>query len=114
MKRLTVKPKVVTKKKKRIENAPHWTHAGTIAERRKALDNLTTNRQFANEVQANRIRDHLSNLQSERDRLASLRNLRRPGMEFYARRHDGIAQQIPLQQHNMNSLQGRPALVPMR
>jgi hypothetical protein len=118
MKRLTVKPKVVTKKKKkkkkRVENAPHWTHAGTIAERRKALDNLTTNRQFANEVQANRIRDHVTNLQSERDRLASLRDLRRPNMQFYARRHENITRQIPLQQHNANSLQGRPALVPMR
>jgi hypothetical protein len=61
MKRLTVKPKAVAKKKKRIENAPHWTHAGTIAERRKALEDLNTNRQFANELQANRIREHVTN-----------------------------------------------------
>ena len=113
MKRLTVKPKVVSKKK-RIENAPHWTHAGTIAERRKALEGLHTNRQFNNELQATRIREHATNLQSERDRLASLRDLRRPNMQFYARRHEGIVRQIPLHQHNANSLQGRPALVPMR
>jgi hypothetical protein len=48
MMRLTAKPEVVAKKKKkkkkkkknkkRIENTPHGTHAGTTAERRKALE----------------------------------------------------------------------------
>jgi len=114
MKRLTVKPKVVAKKKTRIENAPHWTHAGTVAERRKALEDLQTERQFANELRANRIREHVTNMQSEHDRLASLRDLRRPNMQFYAQRHQGLTQQIARSLHNMNSLQGRPALVPMR
>ena len=46
MKRFTVKSKVA-KKKKCIENAPRWTHSATLAARRKALDALQTNRQFA-------------------------------------------------------------------
>ena len=113
MKRLTVKPKVVAKKKKRIENAPHWTHAGTIAERRKALEDLNTNRQFAHELRASRLRDHVSSMQSEHDRLAGIRDLQRPTMQFYAQRHQGLARQIERNLVNMNSLQGRPALVPM-
>ena len=46
-KRLVVKGRAT--KKKRIANAPHWTHAGTIAAQRRALYQLNTNRQFRNE-----------------------------------------------------------------
>ena len=87
--RLVVKAKAA--KKKRIENAPHWSHAGTIAERRRALDDLHTNRQFRDEVNSHRLLEHVQNLESERNRLQSIRGLERPQMELFRARRDNLA-----------------------
>jgi hypothetical protein len=108
MKRLTVKPKATKKKKKRIENAPHWTQAGTVAERRKVLDTLHTNRQFSQELTANRLQDQLRTMKSERDRLGSMRDLERPGMEFYARRRERLQGEIERTRTNMRAYVARP------
>ena len=86
--RLVVKGKAA--KKKRIENAPHWSHAGTIAERRKALDDLHTNRQFRDEVISHRMLEHMHNLEAEHNRLQSIRGLERPQMEFFRARRDNL------------------------
>jgi len=110
MKRFTVKSKDA-KKKKRIENAPHWTQAGTIAERRKALDALHSNRQFSQELTANRLQDHLRTMKSERDRLASMRDLERPDMEFYARRHERLQGEIERTRNNMRAYMTRPSVL---
>ena len=105
----TVKPQV--KKKHRLENAPHWTHAGTIAERRKALDDLHTNRQWNDELKANRLVDKVESIGSELARLNSMRDLRRPGMEFYATRRDNLTTDYTQGLANIRALRHRPGLV---
>ena len=107
MKRFTVKSKVA-KKKKRIENAPHWTHSATLASRRKALDALQTNRQFAQEKAAHDKEEYITNMRSERDRLASMRDLERPGMQFFANRKRNLEQLIMGNMAEVRALTGRP------
>ena len=107
MKPFTVKSKVA-KKKKRIENAPHWTHSAPVTSRRKALDALQTNRQFAMEKAAHDKEDYIATMRSERDRLASRRDLERPGMQFFANRKRGLEQLIMGNMAEVRALTGRP------
>ena len=106
---LTVKPQA--SKKHRLEGAPHWTHAGTIAERRKALDDLHTNRQWNDELKAHRLSDRLENLNSELHRLHSMGDMRRPGMQFYADRRTDLTQQYNRGMANIRALRQRPGVV---
>ena len=108
-KTLTVKSKA--SKKKRVEGAPHWTHAGTIAARRKALDDLHTNRQWNDELKAHRLSDRLENLNSELHRLHSMGDMRRPGMQFYADRRTDLTQQYNRGMANIMALRQRPGVV---
>ena len=105
-KRLVVKGRAT--KKKRIANAPHWTHAGTIAARRRALDELHTNRQFRNEVASHRLLEHVRNLEGERNRLQSIRGLERPEMQFYRERRDNLAGLIAQNAPQVAALRHRP------
>lgn len=106
MNRFVVKAKAKAKsKKKRIENAPHWTHSGTVAERRRALDELHTNRQFTNELVAHRFTDHLANMTSELGRLNNIRDLERPGLEFFRQRRDELRRLRPGVRANIDALQ---------
>ena len=105
-KRLVVKGRAT--KKKRIANAPHWTHAGTIAARRRALDELQTNRQFRSEVASHRLLEHVHNMESERDRLRSIRGLERPEMQFYRERRDNLVGLIGQNAPQVAALRLRP------
>jgi hypothetical protein len=89
----TVKPKV-TKKKTRIANTPHWTHASTIAERHRALADARTNDYFREEVKNYRRGERLQNMRAELGRLHSMPNLRQPGNEFYANRFENVRRQL--------------------
>ena len=93
------------------QNAPHWTHAGTIAERRKALDALRTNRQFSREVAAHRWGEQVQNMTSEQNRLSEIRNLQRPAMQFYARRRAGLGRDIARMQTDIDHIRGTPNLL---
>jgi len=105
----TVKPKVT--KKKRIENAPHWTHAGTIAARRRALDDIQTTRHFNDEIRAHRLAERADNIDSELRRLDSMRDLRRPANQFYADRRDNLMQALTQARANVRALRQRPTIV---
>ena len=70
-----MKPLVIKRrpqKKKRIENAPHWTEASTIAQRRKALDDMRTNRDYRNAQIARKRLEDVQTMQGELDRLRSV------------------------------------------
>ena len=105
----TVKPQA--SKKHRLEGAPHWTHAGTIAARRQALDDLHTNRQWNDELKAHRLSDRVENLNSELHRLHSMGDMRRPGMQFYADRRTDLTQQYNRGMANIRALRQRPGVV---
>ena len=97
------------KVKGRLANAPHWSHAGTIAARRKALDELHMNRQWNDEMKANRLVDKVENISSELFRLRSMRDMQGPGNEFYADRFDDLKAQLALDRTNIRALRQRPA-----
>jgi hypothetical protein len=95
--------------KGRLANAPHWTHAGTIAARRKALDELHTNRQWNDEMKANRLTDKVESITSELHRLRSMRDMRGAGNEFYAGRYDDLRGVLTQDKATIRALRQRPA-----
>ena len=69
-------------KKKRVANAPHWTEASTIAQRRKVLDDLRTSREYRNAQHARRHLEDAHNMQGELDRMRAVRGMLAPGLAY--------------------------------
>ena len=105
-----MKPLVIKRRpqeKKRVENAPHWTEASTIAQRRKTLEGIHTNRDYRNAQYARRHLQDAQNTQGELDRLRSVYNMLAPGVGHHPQMA-ALTRGIDFSRRAVATLQQRP------